>query len=75
MNDSDVMSPGMARTFIEPSVVVSVVPVVVMVDRISCRVCSRADGWMSVIAIRVQPALAKAMAVAAPIPGFVSLLQ
>lgn len=66
MNDSEVMSPGMARTFIEPPVAV---------DRISWRVCSRADGWMSVIAIRVQPALAKAMAVAAPIPGFVSLLQ
>lgn len=64
MKDSDVMSPGMAITFIERSVMV-------VVDRISCRVCSRADGWMSVIAIRVQPAFAKAMAVAAPIPGFV----
>lgn len=74
MNGSEVMSPGMAMTFIlSPFAVVVVVLVVVFVfesiSTISCRVFSSSDGWMSVIAMRVQPAFANAIAVAAPMPG------
>lgn len=73
MNGSEVMSPGMAMTFILSSFAVVVVLVVVFVfesiSTISCRVFSSSDGWMSVIAMRVQPAFANAIAVAAPMPG------
>ncbi len=73
MNGSEVMSPGMAMTFILSSFAVVVVLVVVFafesISTISCRVFSSSDGWMSVIAMRVQPAFANAIAVAAPMPG------
>lgn len=73
MNGSEVMSPGMAMTFILSSFAVVVVLVVVFafesISTISCRVFSSLDGWMSVIAMRVQPAFANAIAVAAPMPG------
>lgn len=72
MNGSEVMSPGMAMTFIlSPLVVLVVVMVFVFesISTISCRVFSSSDGWMSVIAMRVQPAFANAIAVAAPMPG------
>lgn len=74
MNGSEVMSPGMAMTFILSPFAVVVVLVVVFVfesiSTISCRVFSSSDGWMSVIAMRVQPAFANAIAVAAPMSGF-----